>query len=149
MEVNHIAWLVLRITFAWMYLYPIISLLKDRQGLVSTTQLLFKWQPKFFAYASIAVMMFGATSILFGIYAQIGGLLLFIFTAGGTIIHYRLAGMAKMAVSNSQQADIAKLALVGHLTSAQKNFVLLAVAFFFILLGSGPCSLTTNLFFGG
>jgi len=32
------------------------------------------------------------------------------------------------------------LATVGHVTSAQKNIVLAAVALFFALVGTGPCS---------
>jgi len=145
MLLEKVAWLILRIAFAWMYLYPIIALLQDRQALVATTQLLFKWQPTFFAYASIGVMIVGALSILFGIYAQVGGFLLLIFTVGGTVIHYRLAAIAAERLLGQGEEDMAKLALVGHVSSAQKNIVLIAVACFFFLLGSGPLSLTTNL----
>lgn len=145
MKTEVIAWMVLRIVFSWMYLYPIIGLLKDRTGLVETTRLLFKWKPAFFAGVSIIVMIIGALSILLGVYAQLGGLLLFIFTIGGTVVHYRLAKFAEVDLSNPDKMKLAKLAVVGHVTSAQKNFVLAAVAIFFFLLGSGPLSFTANL----
>ncbi len=145
MPYDHIAWLILRIVFAWMYLYPLITLLQDWPTLVNTTALLFKWQPNFFAVLSVLTMIVGAVSILFGIYAQIGGSLLCVFTLGGAVIHYRLAAIAKTSVANPHQHELAKLAVAGHITSAQKNFVLAAVAFFFALLGSGPMSITMNL----
>lgn len=140
------SWLVLRLVLAWMYLYPIIGLMKDREGLMASTKLLFPWKTAFFAYVSIGAMIIGALSILFGFYAQIGGFILLIFTLGGIRVHYALAAQAKPALNNPQVRALAKLALLGHISSAEKNFVLAAVALMIMLLGSGPLSLTGNIF---
>lgn len=144
MTTDTIAWLVLRVIYAWMFLYPLHTLLKDWDGTVGATALLFKWQPKFFAMISTLAMVLGGLSILFGFYGQIGGLLLLIFNLGGAVVHYRLKDLA---LAQNGDETLTKLAVVGHMSSAQKNFVLAAVAFFFMLIGTGPHSITPTLLF--
>ena len=65
------------------------------------------------------------------------------------MLHYRLARRLKRtrlsagASAADQEAleGAIGLGMVGHVTSAEKNFVLTAVAFFFVLQGTGPMSL--------
>ncbi len=143
------AWILLRVVFAWMFLSPIPNLLKNWPGTVSNTSLLFPWRPEWFARGSLLVMMLGACSILFGIYGRIGALGLLIFSLGGAVVHYRLAGKAQdssMSLTASTEdkntlEQLKTLAAVGHITSAQKNYVLAAVAAFFLLQGTGPWTL--------
>ena len=148
-----VAWLALRAVYAWMYFYPAIGLLRDWPTTVATTGLLFKQGTKFFAVASVAVMIVGALMILFGFYGQYAGLALLAFNLGGAIIHYRLAAAAKAtrlsaAASDADRAALAQVATlgwVGHVTSAEKNFVLAAVALFFALVGTGPLSIVPSM----
>lgn len=146
-----IAWLVLRAVYAWMYLYPAVGLLNDWPTTVKTTGLLFKTQTEFFAGCSLVVMVLGAVMILFGVYGQYAAVALLAFNLGGARIHYLLAAASDTTLSDSATADdhaaaqaLSKLAVVGHVTSAQKNFVLAAVAAFFALAGTGPWSLTAS-----
>jgi len=147
-------WLLLRVTYAGMYLLPINGLLKKWKGTVRATSMLFSWQPQYFAALACLCMAIGSLSILFGFYGQIGGLLLFIFNLGGAMIHFRCAEFASKVPLNPELPKEAQdtvmqlktLAMIGHKPSAQKNFVLAAVALFFFFNGTGPLSLTPNLF---
>lgn len=144
-----VAWLALRIVFAWMFLYPAKALLEDWSGTVQTTGLLFARGSAFFAAASVAMMVGGGFAILFGVYGRLAGVGLCAFSVGGAMIHYRLAArVGELCLSDeASEADRAvgsewvTLGTVGHVTSAQKNFVLAAVALFFALMGTGPASL--------
>ena len=143
------AWLVLRAVYAWMFLYPAYGLMKDWETTVQTTAMLFKWQPAVFAFGSLLLMIFGAIAILFGIYGQLAAVGLIGFNLGGAVLHYRLAARLKQTHLSSEALPADQHALeraidlgvVGHVTSAEKNFVLTAVAFFFALQGTGPMSL--------
>lgn len=149
-----IAWLVLRIVYAWMFLYPLKTLLKDWHGALGLTQLVTPFAAPFFTVIMLLTMFLGGLSILFGFYSQIAGLALLIYCLMGAIVHYRLAGkLQTMNLSNpsssedkQQLTQAIQLGVVGHVTSAQKNFVLAAVACFFMLIGTGPYSLTGPLF---
>ena len=146
---SEVAWLVLRAVYAWMFLYPAIGLMRDFSTTVGTTALLFSWQPRFFAAGSVGFMIVGALMILLGVYGQVAGFGFVAFCIGGAVVHYRLAaqaGTAKLSEAASDAdrealAGLAGLATVGHVTSAQKNFVLAAVGLFFGLMGTGPLSL--------
>lgn len=137
--------LILRVVYAWMFLSPVPSLLRNWPGTVKNTSLLFSWRPEWFARASIVVMVGGAFSILFDVYIRIGALGLLVFSLGGAVVHKRLARIAeKTTVSTAassgdvQTAEQLKtLASAGHMTSAQKNYVLAAVAAYFLLQGIG------------
>lgn len=146
---SDIAWLTLRAVYAWMFLYPAIGLLKDWPTTVQTTALLFKWHANLFAAGSMALMIGGAVMILVGLYGSLAGAGLCLFCLGGARVHYKLGAMAgatKLSSTASKEdveaaARAASLAVVGHVTSAEKNFVLAAVGFFFFLMGTGPWSL--------
>ena len=149
MSSNEIAWIVLRLAYAWVFLKPVPGLLKNWAGTVETTGLLFKRFPEINAGISVLVMVAGALSILFGVYGRIGAAGLLVFNLGGAVVHYRIADQAQNmslspAASPEDQKTLEQLAImaaVGHTTSAWKNFVLAAVAFFFLLQGTGPWSL--------
>ncbi|MEM9659329.1 MAG: hypothetical protein AAF961_13310, partial [Planctomycetota bacterium] len=74
------------------------------------------------------------------------------FNLGGAVIHYRLARIAQEthlsdAASEEDRAaavELSNLGQVGHVTSAEKNFVLAAVALFFALVGTGKFSLAAS-----
>lgn len=149
MNANEIAWLTLRVVYAWMFLYPAIGLLRDWTTTVQTTGLLFPWKPAVFAALSLALMIFGSVMILFGVYGRLAGAGLCLFCLGGARVHYKLASLAGdtqlCADANTSDTDavanLKALAVVGHVTSAEKNFVLAAVGFFFAMMGTGPMSL--------
>ena len=149
MDGNEISWIILRLAYAWVFLYPVPGLVKDWPGTVAATRLLFKRLPDLFSGVSVLVMVVGALSILFGIYGRIGAAGLLVFNLGGAVIHYRIADSARnTSLSTAASLEdkntvkqLATLAAVGHTTSAWKNFVLAAVAFFFLIQGTGPWSL--------
>jgi uncharacterized membrane protein YphA (DoxX/SURF4 family) len=144
-----LAWLALRAVYAWMYLYPAVGLVRDWPTTVGTTGLLFKHGTRLLAFVSVLTMVVGAVMILLGVYGQYAAVALLGFNLGGAKIHYTLAAMARQArLSAAASAEdratlqnLATLGWVGHVTSAEKNFVLAAVALFFALMGTGPWSL--------
>lgn len=148
------AWLILRVVYAGMFLYPLQDLLTNFEETVHWVALIAPFKPRLFAYLMILVMIFSAVMILFGIYAQIAGILLIIYNIAGIFLHYKLSRQARNARLSAQASaedikkfsEIAQLAMVGHITSGQKNSVFAAVAVFFMLLGSGPFSVTGLLF---
>mgnify|MGYP002626204012 CR=1 FL=1 len=149
MNSTDIAWLVLRAVFAWMFLYPVPGLLRDWSTTVETTSLFFKRQPQLCAAAAIAVMVSGGIMVLLGAYGRVGAAGLCVFSLGGARVHYQLAALAGNVrltsdadPHNAEEAKrLSTLAVVGHVTSAQKNFVLTAVAAFIVLMGTGPWSM--------
>jgi uncharacterized membrane protein YphA (DoxX/SURF4 family) len=146
------AWLSLRVVYAWMFLYPAVGLIKDWDTTVRTTGLLFPRQTGLLATVSVAFMIIGALMILLGVYGSIAGAGFVLFSVGGAVIHYRLAaqaGAASLGATASAEdaramADLSGLAVVGHVTSAQKNFMLAALGLFIALMGTGPVSLMGN-----
>ena len=149
-----IAWLVLRISYAIVFLFPLKDLLKNFSASVALVKVIIPFQSQFFAVVMIVVMVLGALSVLLGIYAQIAGFFLLIYCLFGMVVHYRLAKHIATIQLNTaaSQKDIAAfneaatLGIVGHQTSGLKNIVLAAVACFFMLVGSGPLSVTRYLF---
>ena len=147
-----IAWLALRTVYAWMYLYPAIGLVRNWPTTVQTTGLLFPRGTTFFAVASLALMIVGSLMILFGVYGQYAAAALVAFNLGGARVHYKLAEAAREATLSSAASSedrerlsaLAGLAEVGHVTSAEKNYVLAAVALFVALAGTGPWSFVPN-----
>ena len=144
-------WLILRVTYAWMFLYPLKGLLIDWSSTKNLTQLVIPCQKlaSLLAVLMCLTMLLGALSILLGFYGQIAGLALSIYCLMGAVVHYRLATQAEK-ISLSSEASLAdqqslkqciQLSVVGNTTSAQKNLVLAAVGCFFMLMGTGPCSL--------
>lgn len=148
-NVEAIAWLTLRIVYAWMFLYPAYGLLRNWKSTVQTTALLFKWLPELFAFGSLVIMVFGAIAIVLGVYGQFAAVALVGFNLGGAVLHYRLARLVKQTQLSEAATQVDRdalqatidLGVVGHVTSAEKNFVLAAVALFFALVGTGPLSL--------
>ena len=153
MELQIVAWMILRIMYAWMFLYPLKVLLSDWQVTKNTVALIVpKRLVPLSSILMVIVMIIGALSILLGFYAQIGGLLLLVYCLMGAVVHYKLAKLIinHQAIANQSNnaalQEVIDMGVVGNVSSAQKNFVLAAVAFFFMLLGSGPMSLTAPFF---
>lgn len=154
MDKTTFAYLLLRIVYAWMFLFPLKNLLYDWQGSKDLVGLLCPYAQTFSAILMIIVMTTGSLSILVGFYGQLGGAMLFAYCLLGAIVHYRLAKQALPLTLNQNAscedknilAQAKTLATVGNITSAQKNFVLAAVGLYFMLIGTGPISMTKNLF---
>jgi len=98
----------------------------------------------------ILCMLFGGISVLFGIYAEIGGLIIAIYCVIGFFVHRNYAKIATHIKESSYSCEteyqfhyLADLAIVGHQTSSQKNIIICAVGLF--LNGSGPFSVTDHL----
>lgn len=149
-----VAWIILRICYAWMFIYPMIGLCRDMKSAEATVALLFPYFTRVFTWLMLAVMLVGGVMILIGWYAQIAGILLFFYSIFGIFIHRQLAAQVvahqlSAAASESDRSiftNATTLGYVGHITSGQKNVVIAAVALFIVLVSSGPWSLTPPLF---
>ena len=138
-----LAWLVLRVVYAWLFFYPIKGLLADWPATMAATGLLFPYQTRLCAVLSLISMVVGGLSILLGLYPVIGGTLLVLFNLGGARIHYRLAASARAVPQADVNAtSLMNLAVMGNVTSGHKNIVLAALALFFAVQGTGPWSLS-------
>lgn len=148
------AWIILRIAFAWLFLYALKGLLSDWNATKNLVRLIVPFAVNLSSIMMICVMALGALSILLGIWGQIGGIFLTIYCLIGARVHYRLASLASasklsdMANDSDSKvlAQIIDLGVAGNITSAQKNFVLAAISLFFAILGTGPLSLTGPLY---
>lgn len=152
-EQHEWVWWVLRIVIAWMYLVPVAGLISNWDATKTLTRLISPVCVNFLSGFSIFLMVLGALSILLGVYAQIGGILLLIYTLFGILVHFRLAKVIQaLELPEVSRADggrvfdeVKSLGEIGQITSAQKNVVLAAVALLFVILGSGSLSITGNL----
>jgi uncharacterized membrane protein YphA (DoxX/SURF4 family) len=144
MEKLIVAWLILRIVYALIFLVPIYGLIKNWNDAVNATKLLCPWYPQTFTMASILMLLIGGLSVALGVWTQIVAIGLVAFCLGGYIIHMRLANQIVELGKGSHAKNIdviVKLGVLGNKTSGQKNLVLAAVGIFFVLVGSGPWSL--------
>ena len=149
-----VAFLLLRISIAWMFLSAVPTFISKWKVTLQMVKLLFSKYVTFFSVMMIATMIVGSFSILFGIYAQIGAFLLFIQCTLGVFVHNKFANnIARLQLSDAAEKNDQRvfgtaksMGVVGHKTSAQKNIVLAAVMIFIVVMGSGPLSVTGNLF---
>lgn len=145
--------LFLRIGIAYLYIYAAYAYSKDKESfglaLESTKSLFISKKDggeniglvKLFTYLGIVIMYIGGLSILIGIEARVGALLLLIFTIGGTIIHSRLKKEAEEIIlrspKDSEMTKIANSANSAHFAGVVKDVCLISVLIFIILNGVG------------
>ncbi|MDF1654383.1 MAG: hypothetical protein P1U34_04650 [Coxiellaceae bacterium] len=146
--------LILRILLFCKLIYALKSLLADWGETEDMVGLMFPRATGFFAVLMVVVLIASAVSILFGIYGQIGGILLFFFCMLGCRMHMILKNIAADIEMDDSATDENKgklrdakaLAVMGQSACAQKNVVIGAVGLFFFGVGTGPFSLTGCLF---
>lgn len=145
-----IAWLILRIVFAVFFVYPVYGFLRDWPAAKQTATMIYPSYPSLQAAAMILIMVVVSISILFGIYGHVGGLIALVFSLIGVHVHHLFAHKItdtnlSASVSSEDRGifdGVKALGVVGHMSSAQKNYVIAAVSFFFMVLGTGPLSIT-------
>lgn len=145
---HELAWIVLRVIYGWIFLWPIPMLLKDWDATKEFVGILFPKNREFFAGFMIIAMPLAAICIIIGFWGQIGGALLAIISLMGVRVHFQLAkGSKLLKLSDSASSkdviqfdNVRLLSAMGHIGSAQKNIVLMAVGIFFMLQGTGPLS---------
>lgn len=156
-------WLAVRLTMAYVYLFPFYLNIKDSAGRKAMAQsssymIPFVSEPLrgkisvLFAIGSFAAMFFGGLSILFGIEGRVGGLMLLVFTAVGVYWHkcQRDVAMSEadkvaLTIPETSKAELASLktaAFVGHFSSGIKNWPLCGICIGFICWGTGPLSIS-------
>ena len=144
-----IAFIVLRIVLAWFFLYPVKGLITNWNESVNLVKLVIPIFPNLFTALMILTMIVGSLSILLGIMAPIGALLLFVYSLIGVAVHYKLSlkieeqALSESASQSDQNilAETKAIGIAGHTTSAQKNIVVASALLIIILMGSGPLSL--------
>jgi uncharacterized membrane protein YphA (DoxX/SURF4 family) len=151
-DLQALAFLVLRVSYSFVFLNAAWQCGKDRNGLqwtIEESRILFGKYAPLFGPAGIAVMGLGGLSILLGVYAEIGGGMLAFFVLPGALIHLRKrdeAGRlgAAIPVSEADKPRLGQLAVsavLGHYGSAMKNFSLFGPGAFLAMMGSGAWSL--------
>ncbi|MAT80168.1 MAG: hypothetical protein CMJ29_07480 [Phycisphaerae bacterium] len=146
--------LILRIMFAWIFLWPAPGLIRNWKTTVQTTGLLFPVGQQFFTAVSVVGMITCSLMVAIGIYGRIGAIFLFFFCIGGAIVHNKLAGIPEAKAkslpeqpSDPKVAEVLAEALtlnrVGNVTSAQKNLVIAGIAAYYVLAGTGPLSIVS------
>lgn len=145
-----IAFLILRISIAWLFLSPLKQFIPRWKTTVEMVRFLIPFQPQLFSILMIAAMFLGSLSILFGFYAQVGAVLLAIQCLLGFCIHNKyvkkIMGLHLSVDSTESDRKILQcakgLGIMGNKTSGQKNLIIAVILLFIILVGSGPYSLT-------
>lgn len=141
--------LLLRMFFFFKFMYALKGLLEDWQASEQMVGLLFPRWTRFFAMLMVLIIIACAFSVLFGFYGQIGGLLTFLFCLLGMRLHMILKRQAESLVCSDGDktcSQLKVLAVLGQSACAQKNTVIAGVGVFFLCVGTGPYSLTANLF---
>ncbi|ASQ44989.1 DoxX family membrane protein [Legionella clemsonensis] len=145
-----IAWLVLRVVFAGFFIYAFYNFVRNWPAAKQTAILIYPKYPNFQAVSMLTLMLIISISILLGIFGRIGGALALLFSLLGAYAHHTCAHkiesiqLPATAPDEDQQLleEAKAIGIIGHITSAQKNYVIAAVSFFFMLLGTGPLSVT-------
>lgn len=148
---------LLRFAIAFLYIYAAYRNSKDQislQWTIENTKPLFRNTKfaenisviKFSAYSGIAIMYVGGISVLIGLEARLGALLLLAFTIGGTVIHNRQKNDAKEIAtknaSNTELSSTAWSAFAAHFANILKNISLILILAFLVLNGVGKYHVT-------
>lgn len=149
-----LALLLLRLAVAWVFLYAAWMNSRNkisRDWTANETAILFRGTPlagkmgliRPVAMIGVTMMYLGGLGVLLGMLPRLAGLLLFVFTLPGILIHIRNRGDAmrwgeaiEAAVPEGSKGDAGALkwnAYAGHQSSALKNYALLGAAAFFVL----------------
>lgn len=149
-----LALLLLRLATAWVFLYAAWMNSRDaasREWTANETAILFRNSPladatrliRLFSLVGVAIMYAGGLGIALGLFPRLAGLMLFVFTVPGIVIHLRdradtlkLGGELEAGVAPPQigtATALKWLAYSGHHSSALKNYALLGVCAFLIL----------------
>jgi hypothetical protein len=120
-----------------------------RDFTTAETALVFKTNPRPFAYLGIAMMGLGGLSVIFGVFPRLGALALTIFLVGGAAIHFakraQLTGYAKTikpaltrdGAGPARQAlrAITEAGVLGHFVAGLKNYALTGATAYLVLAG--------------
>ena len=141
-------WLCMRISIAWIFLWPLPGILKDWKTTVGATALVFP-VPNLTTLAGVCVMIGGSLSVGLGIYGRIGAAVLALYCAGGVLVHMALSRQPAILLDGlhlkGKSADVANnaaaIGAVGNVTSAWKNWTIAGACVFIALAGTGRWSL--------
>ena len=144
----NIGWVILRLSIAWLFLWPLPGLLRDWPATVGATALVFP-MPKLVTLAGVCLMPLGAVSIGLGIYGRIGAAALAMYCIGGVFVHLALSKQpaSLLKTLSLDEADrttadqAAAIGAVGHVTSSWKNWTVAGCCAFVALAGTGPWSI--------
>ena len=122
--------LVGRILFSWIFIMSGVNHFRHRATMVGHARSMGAPTPELTVPATGLMIEVGGWSVLLGVYARIGALLIFLFLVPTALIMHRLWG-----VSDPQTAQNQKI----HF---QKNMAMAGGALLIVYFGSGPFSLT-------
>ena len=144
--------LLLRLTVGALFLMGTWASVKNpaaRDLTTAETALVFKTNPRLFAYLGIAMMGLGGLSIIFGVFPRLGALALTIFLVGAGAIHFvkraQLTGYAKTiepewtgdGAGPARQAlsALTEAGVLGHFVAGLKNYALTGATAYLVLTG--------------
>ena len=145
--------LFLRVAFGAFYIYTGGTLIQGFPWTVKNTALLVgEKHAALFSVGAICLMIGGGLLIVVGLYGEVGAAMTIFFTLPGTWLHRLLrdrsliiSDQIKKRLQHSDDADLRELtesAWSGNHSSALKNLVLVAIAIFIMMTGTGPHSLS-------
>ena len=143
----NIGLLIMRLSIAWLFLWPLPGLIRDWQSTVGATALVYP-MPRLVTLLGVCIMPLGAVSVAVGIYGRVGAAALTLYCIGGAFVHLALAKQPaeltrSVHTDQNGQAAVATAAAigsVGHVTSAWKNWTVAGACAFLALAGTGPWS---------
>jgi uncharacterized membrane protein YphA (DoxX/SURF4 family) len=148
--------LLLRLTVGALFLMGTWASVKnraERDFTTAETALVFKTNPRLFAYLGIAMMGLGGLSIIFGVFPRLGALALTIFLVGAAAIHFakraQLTGYAKTielaltgdgaGPARQELSALTEAGVLGHFVAGLKNCALTgATAYLVLASGRAP-----------
>jgi len=120
-----------RILFPLIFINSGVSHFTKRQGMVQHSASMGAPSPSLFVPLTGAMILLGGLSVLLGIYAQVGALLICVFLVPTAFIMHRFWGLQDLMMAANQQAHFLK------------NIAVAGAALIIIYFGSGPLSLIT------
>jgi uncharacterized membrane protein YphA (DoxX/SURF4 family) len=153
MTFEEIGSLLIRVTIGLLFLISAFACAKDagaRKAAAADTALVFKSRPYLFLLSGTIVMAAGGLSVLLGIFPRLGALTLTLFLIPAALIHFRKAAQAahlqetilaragKSSAARQAAIELGDSAVLGNVTSATKNLILMAPTAYLALAGVGP-----------
>lgn len=118
-----------RILFSILFISSGVNHFTQRQGMIQYSAAMGAPAPSLTVPLTGVMLLLGGLSVLLGVYAQIGALLIFLFLVPTAFIMHRFWGLADSMMAANQQAHFFK------------NIALAGAALIIIYFGSGPLSL--------
>lgn len=132
---NDLAILILRVGIAWMFAYPLHLFWKNFNGAKQAASLINKKYSFYLAIIMLLIMTICSLTILLGICVRTSSFCLLVFSLLGVYAHTKLSNISKSIEDGN--AILKSIAVEGQLTSAWKNYPIVTICLYLLLIGGG------------